>query len=85
VNLLLNPKTRLTAISALGAILFSHPAWAHPGSHSHDVMAQFMHLISEPDHVAWLMLGLSAAWIVSRIFRKRREASLSAKKQQELL
>lgn len=85
MNPLLNSKTRVTTISALGAALFSHPAWAHPGTHSHDVMAQFMHLISEPDHVAWLMLGLSAAWIVSRIFRRRRAASISAKKQQESL
>jgi hydrogenase/urease accessory protein HupE len=85
VNPLLNFKTRLTTISALGAALFSHSAWAHPGTHNHDAMAQFMHLISEPDHVAWLVLGLSAAWIGSRIVRRRRAASMSAKKQHEPL
>ena len=54
-------------------LLAAAPAvWAHPGDHGSSWFEAAMHLLSEPDHLAGIMLALVAAvWGVRALLRRR--------------
>jgi hydrogenase/urease accessory protein HupE len=58
-------RTALLAISTLAA---TTPAFADPG---HGMVANLVHLLTEPDHLAILALVAGAAWFTLRRLRAR--------------
>jgi len=59
--------------------LFATLAYAHPGEHHGGLLAGLLHLVSEPDHLALLLLavavGLSGAVAWRRRLKARKQAA----------
>lgn len=74
----------LRAIAAASVLVAASPAArAHQGDHTMSLGSGLAHLLSEPDHVALLLLALAACaigWRALRASRRRRaEASRPAR------
>lgn len=66
-----SPATSPSLLLALPAALSSAPAWAHPGDHS-SVLSNFVgHLLTEPDHLALVVLCVAA--VAGLVWYRRRE------------
>lgn len=46
-------------------------AWAHPGEHHVNFLGGIMHLLSEPDHLAMVLIAVVAGIAGARIYRRR--------------
>ncbi|HMN80168.1 MAG TPA: hypothetical protein PKA20_09590 [Burkholderiaceae bacterium] len=65
-----SPATSLLPLLALSASLSASPAWAHPGDHS-SVLSNFVgHLLTEPDHLALVLLCVAA--VAGFVWYRRR-------------
>lgn len=66
-----SPAASLPPLLALSAALSSAPAWAHPGDHA-PVLSNFVgHLLTEPDHLALVVLCVAA--VAGFVWYRRRE------------
>lgn len=67
----------------LSGILFSSSLWAHPG-HGHSPQHGFslLHYLSEPEHVAGLVLLVAViAAVAARVVRRQRALPLKARRR----
>ena len=46
-------------------------ALAHPGDHHEGWMATLVHLLTQPDHLALLLLAAGAGWAGARMLARR--------------
>ena len=58
------PFRRLAA--PLAALAAAPPARAHPGVHGADWVATIAHLLTEPDHLAWIALAVTVGGLAWR-------------------
>ncbi len=64
-------RTFLTFLTFLMALL-SPAAFAHPGEHHGNLLHNLFHLLTEPDHLALILLAIIAGWGGARLFRHRK-------------
>jgi hydrogenase/urease accessory protein HupE len=63
-------------VAALLILLASPLALAHPGEHHMGLLAGLLHLLSEPDHLALLLIALVIG-VSAGLFYRRRERARS--------
>ncbi len=63
------PLKRAAVTTALLGL--AQPALAHPGEHGSSWFAAALHLLSEPDHLAGLAIGLLVALVLARAGLRR--------------
>ena len=59
-------------VLALLIALCSSLAWAHPGEHHAGFLHSLAHLLTEPDHLALMLLAGVAGWAGARFLRRRK-------------
>lgn len=59
---MIHPHRHLPPCIAAAALLLAMPAQAHTGDHGG---ADLMHLLTEPDHLAMIALGIAVAVLVA--------------------
>lgn len=52
--------------------LLSPLALAHPGEHHGGLLHNLAHLLTEPDHIALMLLAVVVGWGGARLFRRRQ-------------
>ncbi len=74
IRALSSPARRsLAAVALLGLLSAAGAAQAHPGDHGHDWFAALLHLLSEPDHLAGIVLAIGVIGVLTlRRLRRRK-------------
>jgi hydrogenase/urease accessory protein HupE len=63
-------KKFFTPVFALA--MSAAPAFAHPGDHAFSITQSFLHLLTEPDHLAMLAVAAVGVAVVAKLARKRK-------------
>lgn len=67
----LSSLTLKRAVAPVALLGLAQPALAHPGEHGSSWFAAALHLLSEPDHLAGLAIGLLVALVLARAGLRR--------------
>lgn len=60
-----------SVLAAAGTLLLSTAAFAHPGHHGSDWLQAVIHMLTEPDHLASILLAVGVAVLVWRSVRRK--------------
>ena len=58
-------------LAAWSALLASAPVFAHPGDHGAEWLSAMLHMLTEPDHLAGILMAVAVAGLVWRSTRNR--------------
>jgi hypothetical protein len=76
------PNRGARPLTAWSALLASAPVLAHPGDHGTEWLSAMLHILTEPDHLAGVLMAVAVACLVWHRTRNRA-ATREAKRDRD--